>query len=57
MLTILRAGVSTNEIARSFGNLESTLGLADTNGEIFADSNEGEEIRFHVPGTDTREKG
>lgn len=47
MLTILKAEVWTDEIARSLGNLESCYqpGLTDTNGEIFVESDEGEEIR------------
>lgn len=32
-------------------------GLADTNGETFAESDEREKIRFYAPRTNTRQKG
>lgn len=59
MLTILRAGVSTDEIARSLGKprIAYRPGLTDTNGEIFAEPDQGEKIRFYAPRTNAREKG
>lgn len=59
MLTILRAGVSTDEIARSLEKprIANRPGLTDTNGEIFAESDQGEKIRFYASRTNAREKG